>query len=138
MDAKIRNLVRRRANQCCEYCRLPDYADPYAVFHIEHVIARQHAGDDDPTNLAWSCSRCNHRKGTNLASRDPDTGKTVLVFNPREQEWYEHFYFQNAIIVGLTPIGRATVRLDMNDVRRVHLRRELIKAGELSTDASDA
>jgi hypothetical protein len=131
MDANTRNLVRQRAGQCCEYCRLPQHADPYETFHIEHIIARQHGGDDEPPNLALSCSRCNHRKGTNLSSRDPQSGVTVELFHPRLQIWHEHFAIQGARIVGLSPTGRATVRLlNLNDSRRVRLRRELIDHGE--------
>jgi len=135
MDANTRNLVRVRAGRCCEYCRLPEHGDPYATFHIEHIIARQHGGDDDPTNLAWSCSRCNHRKGTNLSSRDPDTGRIVELFHPRQQAWHDHFAIRGAQVVGLSPSGRATVRLlNMNDGRRARLRRELIDQGEYPVD----
>ena len=134
MDATTRNLVRQRAGQCCEYCRLPEHADPYTTFHLEHIIAKQHGGDDDPANLAWSCSRCNHRKGTNLSSRDPETGTIVELFHPRSHAWQEHFAIRGARIVGLSATGRAMVRLfDMNDSRRVRLRRELIDQGEYPT-----
>lgn len=131
MDVTTRKLVRQRARQCCEYCRLPEHGDPYATFHIEHIIARQHGGGDDPVNLAWSCSRCNHRKGTNLSSRDPDTGTIVELFHPRVQVWRDHFAIRGARIVGLTSTGRTTVRLlNMNESRRVRLRRELMNQGE--------
>jgi hypothetical protein len=110
---------------------LPEHADPYAVFHIEHIIAKQHGGDDDLGNLAWACSRCNHRKGTNLSSRDSETGMTVELFNPRRHVWTVHFALRGARILGLSATGRATVRLlDMNNSRRIRLRRELIRQGE--------
>jgi hypothetical protein len=128
MDADTRNLVRERAGHLCEYCHLPEEADPYSVFHLEHIVAKQHGGDDDLDNLAWACSRCNHRKGTNLASRDPETGATTELFHPRRHHWHEHFVVRGARIVGITSIGQATVRLlDMNETRRVRLRREFIR-----------
>ena len=131
MDANTRKLVQQRANRCCEYCRLPEQADPYETFHIEHIIARQHGGDEDPANLAWSYSRCDHRKGTNLSSLDPDTRTIVEIFHPRQHAWPDHFAIRGARIVGLTPVGRVTVRLlDMNESRRIRLRRELIQQGE--------
>lgn len=132
MDANTRNLVRERAALLCEYCRLPEDADPYAVFHLEHIVARQHGGGDGLDNLAWACSRCNHRKGTNLASRCPETGATVELFHPRKQLWQDHFSLRGARIVGTTPIGRVTVRLlKMNEARRVRLRRELIRQNRI-------
>jgi hypothetical protein len=131
MHRSTRNLVRQRAGHCCEYCRLPERADPYATFHLEHVVAKQHGGDDDASNLAWACSRCNHRKGTNLASRDPETESIVEIYNPRQQEWADHFAIYDGRIIGISPAGRATARLlDMNDSRRVRLRIELIDQGE--------
>jgi hypothetical protein len=131
MDRNARNRVRRRAHRCCEYCRLSERADPYSTFHLEHIVARQHGGGDDISNLAWACSRCNHRKGTNLASRDPDTGFTVELYHRRQQNWSDHFTIRDGQIIGISPAGRATARLlDMNESRRVKLRRELIDQGE--------
>jgi HNH endonuclease len=131
MDRNTRNRVRRRARRCCEYCLLPERADPYSTFHLEHIVARQHGGGDEISNLAWACSRCNHRKGTNIASRDPDTGSIVELYNPRQQKWADHFTIRNGRIIGSSLAGRATARLlDMNDGRRVRLRRELIEQGE--------
>jgi hypothetical protein len=128
MDRNTRNRVRRRARWCCEYCRLPERADPYSTFHLEHIVAKQHGGSDDDSNLAWSCSRCNHRKGTNLASRDASTGSIVELFNPRQQKWADNFMVRDGLIHGVTPAGQVTARLlDMNDSRRVRLRRELIE-----------
>jgi len=48
MDAAVRHLVRQRAGDCCEYCRLPQEAVD-ATFHVEHIIALQHGGNDDPS-----------------------------------------------------------------------------------------
>ena len=50
MEAAVRDLVRRRAVNRCEYCRLPQSALPHAPFHVEHVVAKQHGGSDDPVN----------------------------------------------------------------------------------------
>jgi hypothetical protein len=131
MDAKTRSAVRQRAGQKCEYCHLPEHADPYVVFHLEHITAKQHGGSDDLSNLAWACSRCNHRKGTNLVSRDPDNGDIVELYHPRLQTWSEHFSISRGRIVGTSPFGRATaILLDMNDIRRIRLRSELVQQGQ--------
>lgn len=129
MDSRTREFVRQRAGNRCEYCLLPEEVDEWP-FHLEHVIARQHGGGDELDNLCWACSRCNLHKGPNLASLDPEAGTQVSLFNPRQLNWSDHFTVQSAKIVGLTPIGRATVKLlQMNDGRRVDLRIELIERG---------
>ena len=51
MDAQTRELVWRRAGQRCEYCRIHQDDEPFYRFHVEHVVAKQHAGSDDPDNL---------------------------------------------------------------------------------------
>lgn len=123
MEPRIRESVRQRAEDRCEYCRLPQAAAPFVPFHVEHVIARQHGGSDDSENLAWACHRCNAYKGTNIAGVDPQTRVIVPLFHPRTDHWSEHFLVQDVEIVGLTATGRATVQLlRFNDGYRVELR----------------
>lgn len=129
MNAELRNFVRARAQNRCEYCRFPHDAQRLS-FHVEHIIAKQHGGGDDGSNLAWACDRCNVHKGPNLCSIDPHTGQMVELFNPRRDVWADHFALNEAHIAGLTPTGRATVRLlQMNSRRRIEVRRELIEEG---------
>jgi hypothetical protein len=125
MDLATRKLVRSRALDCCEYCRTPQHASD-ATFHIEHVVARQHHGSDDQSNLALACDRCNLYKGSNLTGIDPETGMIVALFHPRQDVWEQHFAIQDLSIVGCTPAGRATVRLlNMNAEHRRQLRASL-------------
>ena len=114
MDASTRELVRRRAGNACE-----------------HIVSRQHGGTDDPDHLALACDRCNAYKGPNLTSIDPDTGAVVALFHPRQDIWIEHFTRRGGHVVGLTPTGRATVRvLNMNASHRVELREEWLQGGQ--------
>ncbi|MCG8584693.1 MAG: HNH endonuclease [Pirellulales bacterium] len=123
MEAALRQFVRQRARDRCEYCQIPQAATPAIALHIEHIVARQHRGPTSSSNLCLSCDRCNAFKGTNLASIDPETGEQVNLFRPREDRWDEHFEIRGGVIVGTTPVGRATVALlNMNDFRRVELR----------------
>jgi hypothetical protein len=110
---------------------LPQWAVE-ATFHVEHIIARQHEGSDDPSNLALACDRCNLYKGPNLTAIDPMTGIVVQLFNPRRDDWTNHFDLRDIDVFGMTPIGRATVRLlRMNTRGRRQLRRALLDLGEL-------
>ncbi len=126
MDRATRRLVRQRAGDPCEYCRLPQDALPISPFHIEHIIARQHGGSDDAGNLALSCHHCNLHKGPNLTGIDPDSGEVARLFHPRLDVWSEHFEHRGVILAGLTPLGRATVRtLAMNDADAIEARSDL-------------
>jgi len=125
MVAALRDTIRRRAGDRCEYCPVPQAATPFMPFHIEHVIARQHGGADDADNLALSCDRCNAHKGPNLSAVDPESGGLIELYHPRRDTWQDHFQMQSGVVVGLTARGRATVRLlNMNAPGRVQLRRE--------------
>jgi len=42
MDERLRQTVRERAGYRCEYCCLPQDAEPFFAYHVEHIVARQH------------------------------------------------------------------------------------------------
>jgi hypothetical protein len=131
VDAQLRNYVSQRAADRCEYCRLPQDA-VVATFHVDHVIARQHqdSSSETPDQFALACDRCNLYKGTNLSSIDPASGEVVLLFNPRQDAWSDHFRMEGPLQMGRTPTGRATVRLlQMNAQNRVELRASLLSEG---------
>jgi 5-methylcytosine-specific restriction endonuclease McrA len=131
MDDATRESVRARAANRCEYCLLRQEQTGLS-HHVEHTMARQHGGSDDPENLALACNRCNSCKGPNLTGIDMETSAVVPLFHPRRDAWEEPFEFQGPRIVGKTPRGRATVAvLQMNDERRVERRAELLALGEL-------
>jgi len=129
MSPRLKRRVRQRAGGRCEYCQLPEHLDPLP-FHIDHVIAKQHRGRSGFLNLALACAYCNERKGTNIASIDPATGRLVPLFNPRQERWSRHFRWAGARLVGLTAVGRATVLLfGINHAINLALRRSLIAEG---------
>ncbi len=103
IDAALRALVRDRADERCEYCRLPRHAEE-ASFHVEHILAQQHSPPDADAseNLALACHRCNLQKETNLSSIDPASGIVVPLFHPRRDDWHQHFALQGGDIVGRT------------------------------------
>ena len=131
MDATSRQLVRERAGNLCEYCRLPQGSYDL-TFHVEHIVAQQHQLDDTLFNLALACDQCNLHKGTNLVTIEQQSGQQVRLCNPRSDAWDEHFCLVGARIVGRTAIGRGTARLlQMNSERRLRLRKQLLSIGEL-------
>jgi len=131
MDAATRDLVRRRASGRCEYWLLRQEHSELA-HHIEHIVAKQHGGSDEGSNLALACHRCNLRKGTNLTGIDPRTNEIAPLFHPRNSDWAENFVLEGDRIVGITGVGRATVQLlAMNDQRRLELRRQILNSGGL-------
>jgi hypothetical protein len=130
MDSTIRQLVHSRAHGRCEYCGLPEKYVSLVTFHIEHIVPRQHGGDDEASNLALSCPWCNWAKGPNLSGIDPDTNVLMPLFHPRQQIWSEHFAYQGSRIIGTSPIGRATVRvLAMNRAEPLEIRAWLMTEG---------
>lgn len=54
---------------------------------------------------------CNGHKSDKITGTDPETHMDVPLFNPRTQNWHEHFQWsQDGLrIIGRTPTGRATV-----------------------------
>jgi len=123
MDEQTRQHVRQRAGHCCEYCQLTEAQSPVAKLQIEHILPRKHGGGDDLANLALACIDCNLHKGANLTGIDPDTGQIVELFNPRNQQWADHFAWNGCQIIGVSGIGRTTIGvLDINSEDRIRVR----------------
>ncbi len=113
----LRRSVRARASERCEYC---------------HIVAEKHGGKTEESNLALACALDNQRKGSDLASIDPDTGLLVPLFHPRQDRWSDHFRLVGALVEPLTPIGRVTVRLlQLNQPERLEERALLLRLGLL-------
>ena len=77
-------------------------------------------------------SGCNSFKFNFQSGIDPDTQQEAPLYNPRKDQWNEHFRWSEdgSQIVGLTLVGRATVaRLRMNQPNIVVARHVWISAG---------
>ena len=129
LPAALRRLVAKRARNCCEFCLI--HQDDVPQQHeIDHLVARKHGGQTVAENLALTCLPCNRHKGSDQTAIDPETQTLMPLFNPRVQVWAHHFLLVDARIVGLTPMGRATVSLlRLNLSMRVDIRRLLIEKG---------
>ncbi|HEY0461565.1 MAG TPA: HNH endonuclease signature motif containing protein [Pyrinomonadaceae bacterium] len=109
--------LRRQAKNRCGYCLNLQELLPYKL-EIEHLIPKSAGGTSTEENLWLACRECNAHKAAKTEAVDNLTGKTVKLFNPRRQNWHEHFDFSpdKTEIIGKTPCGRATVEsLQMNN-----------------------
>lgn len=106
ITAAERRRVREEAAGRCAYSHMANAWEPYFPYHVEHSVARQHGGTDDPSNLALACHHCNLVKGPNLTSIGPDTGLVTPIFHPQRQRWEEHFRFEGERVLGTTAVGR--------------------------------
>lgn len=127
-----RAAVFERAHGCCEYCQSQERFSP-DTFSVEHILPLSQNGPTISENLALACQGCNNRKYTATTALDPITHQPAPLFHPRQHHWGEHFAWNDdcTIVLGLTPIGRATVeKLQLNRVGLVNLRRILFALGE--------
>jgi hypothetical protein len=127
-----RERVRKRAGHCCEYCRSQERFATQS-FAVEHIGPRSSDGTDELDNLAYACQGCSNHKYNKTRGRDPVTGETVPLYDPRRQRWRDHFTWDDTflLILGITPTGRAAVETPrLNRPGLVNLRRVLYAAGE--------
>jgi hypothetical protein len=130
ISQKLRQLVRERAQEHCEYCKAP--AAILVDMEVDHIRPLDAGGTTDADNLCLACSRCNNSKKTFQTAVDPISLLEVPLFNPRTQQWHSHFYWlaDFTIIGGQTAVGRATIeRLKMNRADIVTARHYWRKAG---------
>jgi hypothetical protein len=132
ISAEVRQLVIERAHGCCEYClSQSDYATQ--SFSVEHIFARARGGASTPDNLALACQGCNNHKYDKITAIDPLSNQQAPLYHPRRDRWEEHFAWSDdlALLVGLTPTGRATIAaLFLNREGVVNLRHLLAATGK--------
>ena len=123
-------VVAEFRNQCA-YCHtLTSVTGARLV--IDHIIPEAAGGQTVWENLCLACHSCNEFKGAQAEAQDPLTGESVLLFHPRRQQWSQHFCWSEdgSEIIGLTPMGRATVvALNMNHPDIVEARRRWARIG---------
>ncbi|HAG82081.1 MAG TPA: HNH endonuclease [Cyanobacteria bacterium UBA12227] len=110
IPVEVERRVRPTARNRCGYCLSPQHL-VMARLEIEHIVPLSKGVSNDESNLWLACPICNRHKSDKTTAIDPETGKTVTLFNPRTQIWFEHFQWTDdgIRIVGKTPTGRATV-----------------------------
>lgn len=130
ITAAEQQQIIERADRRCEYCKCTmDYSSQ--PFEIEHIIPLAAGGETSLENLALSCGGCNGHKYTKVEAFDPVSQTQVPLYHPRQQAWQDHFgwsvdYLQ---MIGLTPIGRATIEaLRLNRSGVINLRKLLLMA----------
>ncbi|MCY6492037.1 HNH endonuclease [Leptolyngbya sp. GGD] len=127
----LRRQIIEEAGHRCEYCKTSSRLIGMPLI-MEHVFPKSLGGQDDRSNLAASCYRCNEFKGARTDARDPETGQLVPLFNLRMQTWSDHFTWGNGgtHLLGITSTGRATViSLRLNNENIVEARAIWIEFG---------
>jgi hypothetical protein len=105
----LRAKVAAQARYRCGYCLAAESIVGMSM-ELDHLIPEALGGLTEEDNLWLACSLCNDSKGCRIAAEDPTTGVVVRLFNPRHQDWHEHFSWSEggSMITGGTPVGRAT------------------------------
>ncbi|MDM8559496.1 HNH endonuclease signature motif containing protein [Candidatus Parabeggiatoa sp. HSG14] len=129
ISVELRRLVVNRAQQLCEYCLIHEN-DTFYGCQVDHIISEKHGGLTLAENLAYACTFCNRCKGSDVGSIVLHSGEFSRFFNPRIDQWADHFMLDGAMIVALTDIGRVTAKiLDFNNAERLLERQTLQKMG---------
>ena len=87
---KLREKVRQTARDCCGFC-LCWQIYSLSILQIDHIIPLAKGGTNDEENLWLVCETCNRAKSAKTGGFDSVTNSTALLFNPRTQNWQDHF-----------------------------------------------
>jgi hypothetical protein len=138
VSAELRRLVLIRAEGLCEYCLVHE-EDTYFGCQIDHIVSEKHNGPTNASNLAYACLLCNIHKGSDVGGFVPGTKNLVRFFNPRLDNWNEHFVLdrEGVVILPLTAVAKATAFiLRFNDEERLTERANLLGLGRYPTPAA--
>lgn len=91
--SEVGQKVERRAAGRCEYCRMHQSLQG-ATFHVEHIVPPSLGGPSEVDNLAWACPSCNLHKSDRVEVPVADEHEAVPLFNPRSDEWIDHFRWE--------------------------------------------
>jgi hypothetical protein len=93
-------------------------------------VSEKHGGATTAENLANACAFCNRAKGSDIGSIVEGGGEYTRLFNPRSDQWDDHFSLQASRIVPRTTIGQVTAKLlGFNLPERLLEREALIRVG---------
>jgi len=132
LSAEELATITARSGARCEYCQCPsDYsAQPFVCEHITPIAK---GGQTDLSNICFACGGCNGHKYTKTEALDPVSKRVVPLYHPRIHQWSEHFSWSDDYlhVIGLTPMGRATViALKLNRQAVMNIRSLLLLAGK--------
>lgn len=120
----IRQQVIKKSKGYCEYCLSPADFSP-SPFCLDHIVPEVLNGKTIFNNLAYACGGCNGYKHDKISSLDSITNSKISLYNPRTDNWNEHFYWSNDELTlnGRTPKGRITIDLlKINREQSINLR----------------
>ena len=127
----LRRTIQIDSKYRCGYCLVPQKLI-YGRLVADHLIPEAKGGETVRENLWMACRSCNEHKHARTDARDPLTGESAPLFNPRYQVWSHHFRWSEdgLTIIGLTDTGRATVAaLNMNNKDVVETREQWVDVG---------
>ncbi|MBE2197362.1 MAG: HNH endonuclease [Anaerolinea sp.] len=131
LSAELRQQLEKADDHHCAYCRTLQASSGQRMVP-DHIIPVSKGGETVLANLCFSCRRCNEFKGSRTEGIDPLTGQIESLFHPRQQNWDEHFTWDESGIrlIGLTAVGRVTVVvLQMNHEVILAARQRWVSAG---------
>ena len=133
---ELRRFVASRSDFLCEYCLIHE-EDTFWGCQIDYIDSVKNGGRSEPDNLVSVCVFCRRGKNADIGSLLGRTGELVRVFDPRQDEWSDHFYLEELVIKPRTHIGEVTVEiLKFNSVERILERRTLNQVGRFPAAAA--
>jgi hypothetical protein len=93
-----------------------------------HHLAKVEFSSSYFGTATYACLVCNRNKGSDIGSILATTGALIRFFNPRLDNWFDHFALDAVIINPLSEIGQVTERIfKFNEIERLD-EREVLRA----------
>jgi hypothetical protein len=101
---------------------MPSPSLKYSKFPSDIYYLKDVDGHNNRRSTAMGRDRCNLHKADRISVTSSVNGDVIPLFNPRLDDWSNHFEWDDYTLVSKSEIGRVTIQaLDLNHDRRIRI-----------------
>ncbi|WP_035991647.1 HNH endonuclease [Leptolyngbya sp. KIOST-1] len=127
--AHFQPQIRKSHRDRCCYCKTSEALSGIRMA-FDHIHPRSKGGETCFENVCLACRSCNEFKANSTTGQDLLTQQIEPLFNPRLQDWHQHFAWSDdgTRVEGVT--ARAPVlALQMNNAAILAARKRWVSVG---------
>ena len=110
ISESLRLLIVSQFESRCAYCQTQQEISGVRLT-VDHIIPESLGGSTEAPNLCLACWDCNLYKAARISVYDNASQRTIRLFHPRNQSWFDHFEWSSdgSLMIDKTTTGRVSI-----------------------------